>query len=49
METQEPELICLYADGGQTLPQMIDSSFTAFLQRELQNGEQHPPVHESWA
>ena len=42
MKTQKPELICLYTDGGQTISRIIESSFTAFLRRELQNGGKYP-------
>ena len=37
MKMQELILTCMYAERGQTITQIIDSSFAVFLKKELQN------------
>ena len=41
MKMQELMLTCRYSKDGQTVAQIIESSFEAFLKKELQYAAEH--------
>ncbi len=43
MKPQELTILCHYSEGGDSIIQIIQSSFDTFLRKELQNIEKHLP------
>ncbi len=43
MKPQELTILCHYSEGGDSIIQIIQSSFDTFLRKELQNVEKYLP------
>ncbi len=48
MKPQELTILCHYSEGGDSIIQIIQSSFDAFLRKELQKVEKYLLLAAQW-